>query len=133
MENISQEILMKASMLQQQSQELEQQLEFVNKQILELDDFSLSLKHLIGTDEKEMLSSIGKGVYLKTNLADKQLFVEVGAGIVLRKTPQETRKIIDDQIRRFIEMRTQLEAQLSLYHASLSSLIAEIEQDRKAK
>ena len=131
MEELNQEILMKAQMLHQQSQEVEQQLDFINKQVLELEDFSGNLSHLIISKNKESLSSLGKGVYLKTEIKDKRLFVEVGAGVVVRKTPEETRKVIEGQISRFQDLKSNLNNQLNLYKGDLMTMIQSLESQRE--
>jgi len=76
MAEINQELLMKATMLQQQSQEIEQNLAIIDTQVSELSEFTKNLADLSSSSEKEILSSIGKGVFAKTTLADKDLFVD---------------------------------------------------------
>lgn len=122
-----QELLMRASFIKQQSDEVEQHLEFVNKQISELDEFSRGISFLIDSQEKSSLSPLGKGVYLKTSIETKKLFVEVGSGVVVRKTPEEAKKVIESQIRKFKEMQVQLSGQLEIYHHALAKSLEELE------
>lgn len=131
MAEIDQETILRASMIEQQSRELEQQLETINRQIIELEEFSKGLKAFNESSEKEILSYLGKGVYLKTSVEDKKLFVEVGAGAVVRKTPQEAISIITDQIKRFMEMKMNATAQLEVYQQNLGEIIEEIESKNK--
>jgi len=127
---MSEELLMKAMQLKQQSEEIERQLNFVNEQIMELGRFSEGLKFMDEDKaEKGMLAGVGRGVYVKASRKkDEKLFVEVGVGVLVRKTPEETRAVIDGQIRKFNEARIQLKEQLEGYAAEFGKMINEIEE-----
>jgi len=129
MEN--QEILARASELEQQSQELENQLDFVRNQIKEYDSFSEDLILLMNSDEKEILAPMGKGVYIKSSILDKNFFVEVGSGIVVRKTLKDTLNIIKSQISKFNEIEEHLSVQVKTTHQNLINLINEAQEKSK--
>jgi prefoldin alpha subunit len=126
--NPSPELIQKAQLLHQQSQELEQQVDFIDKQVMELTLFSDTLDILTNSNEDSSFSSLGKGVYMKTKIEERELYVEVGSGIIIKKTPQETKKAIIDQIDRFKQIQTQLKGQLEIYQATLIDTIEEIEK-----
>ena len=132
-QKVNQELFMRATILQQQSQEIEQNLQIIDNQISEMDAFSKNLSDLSDSNEKEILASIGKGVYIKANLENKDLFVDVGAGTIVKKTPGETREIIDSQIPKLREARIQLTAQLESFHAQFHELVQEIEKEKSEK
>lgn len=128
---MDQELLMKASLLERNSQELETHLQFINNQITELELFNVNLGTLQDSSEKEILSSIGKGVYAKANLVDKDLFVEIGAGVIIKKTPQEIKSIIEGQVKTLEETKLRLMAQLEAYNESLQELMRDLEAAAK--
>ena len=117
-----------ASQLEKKHQELEQSLQLADTQIQELEQFKDNLGFLIKSKEKEILSSLGKGVFLKSKIQDKEkLFVEVGSNVIVKKTPEETKKIVENQIRRLNEANLQIVAQLEVCHKQLQNLMANIE------
>lgn len=122
------EILQKAMMLKQQSEEVENQLNFVQQQISELDGFSKTLEELDSVKEKEMLAPLGKGVYAKADRRDEKLFVEVGAGVLVRKTAKEAKKVIVEQIRKFSEARIHLTVQLEAFKQEFGQMLGEVEK-----
>lgn len=130
---INQELLMRASALHQQSQELEQQLEFIEKQINELSDFSKSLSNLSKTSQSEILAPLGKGVFIKSDIKDKKLFVEIGSGVVIRKTPEETSEVITSQISKLNELKAHISSQLDAFHKIMAETIGEIEAAKESK
>lgn len=132
-QKINQELLMRAAMLHQQSQEIEQNLALIENQINELELFSKNLSDLEKNPNKEMLASIGRGVFTKAALSDKELFVDVGAGTIVKKTPQETVKVIESQVKKFKEAKTQLQAQLELFHKEMHDLIEQAEKEKEFK
>ncbi len=120
--------MLKASFLERQTNELEQYLEFIDSQINELELFKENLAVLSTSEEKEILSSLGKGVFLKGNMTEKKLFVEVGSGVVLRKTPEEAGETISFQVKRLKELRIQGLSQLDSTRTQLSDIMEEMEK-----
>ena len=86
--------------LNQQIQQSQQQLQMLSKQVQELKALSENTKEISKTKENsEMYTNLGVGVHLKSQIKDiKHLLVNVGAGIFVQKTPEETIKIVDKQV-----------------------------------
>lgn len=125
----NEELLQHAMILKQQSEEVEKQLQFVGDQIIELNEFSENLKNYGKDGEKEVLAPLGRGVFVKADRnVDEKLFVEVGAGVLVRKTPEEARKIIEGQVMKFQEAKTALSHQLEEFAVEFRSMIGEIEK-----
>lgn len=125
-------MLMQASALEKYASELDENLSLITQQIEGLNDFSGYLSNLVNSDEKAILSSIGKGVFLKSEIKDKNLFVEVGAGVIVRKTPQELQKVVEEQIAKLDISKTALSAQLELYTDKLHSIMFELNHSQKS-
>lgn len=118
-----------ASELEKKMQELSNNLEFIDSQINELEQFHENLNSLKNWKDKEMLASLGKGVYLKTSLLEKELFVEVGSGIVVKKNLLETQKIVEEQIKRIKEARISILTELDSIQTEFNNLLVEIKKD----
>ena len=125
------DMIYRAQMLQKESEESERNLQMVEEQISELELFEKNLGELKDSKGKEMLASLGKGVYIKSDIKEEKLFVEVGAGVVVRKTREETKKTIEGQIRRLKEVRIQLIGQLEEFKMSFGEMVREIEGENK--
>lgn len=125
MVEITQEIAFEASQLHQQSQELENNLEVVSEQITELSEFSNLLDSLI-SKPKDILSPIGKGVYLPCTPKDNKLFVEVGSGIVVKKTPEETKSVVSNQLERLKQAQGLMSNQLDFNTQRLKEIISNL-------
>lgn len=121
------EIIWKASLLEKQIHEFEEKLTFLDRQILDLEKFSEQLNYMNKEDSKEILSSLGRGVYLKANAESRDLLVEVGAGIIVKKTPEQVMQVLEDQIKKFKEARIHLSGQLEIYHKNLEETLSEME------
>ena len=68
---MNQEDLLQASLIEREYHELENNLQLIDAQIQELEKFREDLGFLIKSDNKEILSSLGRGVYLKSTIEDK--------------------------------------------------------------
>lgn len=119
------ELMHKMQEANQMSQNIEEQLKIVEQQIMELQKFSQTIEALEKNDEKEFLSNVGKGVFMKSEIKDKKLFVDVGSGIFIRKSVQETKEVIDGQLRRLQEMKIQLTSEMTSLNSELEMMIKE--------
>ena len=127
---MNQEKIMAIAEIERVARELEENLQLIEMQIEELTAFNNSLEFLMKSKDKEMLSSIGKMVYIKTAIEDKKrLFIDVGAGVVVKKTPEETIEIVKEQILRLQEARVQISSQLEIYRGILQEFIEEIRRE----
>jgi prefoldin alpha subunit len=121
----NQEQVFKAAMLQQQTQEMQQNLEIIENQISELEDFQSSLGNF--QKDQEILASLGKGVHLPSKITSDKLFVEVGSGVVIRKTPEETKSVIASQLSRLEDVKLQIDAQIETNARELQNLMNSIQ------
>jgi prefoldin alpha subunit len=122
------ELMMKIQESNQRSQVLDEQLKVVDQQIMELQQFSVAIDDLMNSDEKEILASIGKGVYIKSDMKEKDLFVDVGSGVFVKKKTDETKKVVGNQLSRLNEMKMQLTMELQKINSEVEKLIVEIQK-----
>ena len=110
--------------IEREARQLEENLQLFDNQIYELEEFMKNLDFIAKSKEKEALSTIGKRVYLKTKIEDSsKLFVDIGAGVVLQKTPEETLRIVREQISGLQGAKKQLASQLEMYYKELEDFI----------
>ncbi|MEK6844542.1 MAG: prefoldin subunit alpha [Nanoarchaeota archaeon] len=113
--------------VENQARQFEENLQLIDNQINELGEFIKNLNFIIKSKEKDMLSSLGRRVYLKAKIEDKEkLFVDIGAGVVLKKTPEETLTIVREQITRLQDVRVQIASQLESYYEELENFIRNV-------
>lgn len=106
---------------------LEENMQIINNQILELEDFTKNLKFIRESKENEILTQIGSRIYIKSKIEDKnKLLVETGAGVVVEKSPEETINVIEEQVSKLKQARIQISSQLESYYAELREFIGNI-------
>ena len=131
---MNQELLWQASMLEKQTQEIEQHSNFLQQEIQDLSKFKENIGSMQGNASgNEILASLGKGVYVKASMTDKKLFVDVGAGVIVKKSPADTEKIIDAQLKKLSEAKLQLQDKLEIYQMELSRIVIELEKSAQKK
>ncbi len=119
--------MMQATQMQREYEELSQHLEIINQQIQELEQFGKQLTTMNGAKGKELLAPVGKGVYAKTSLVEEKLLVQVGAGVMVKKTPDETRETIKGQLKRLLELKVQYSAKLDQIQNQLQQMVMQME------
>jgi prefoldin alpha subunit len=107
MEN-QEELMMKFQMFEQHMQQLQQQFQAVERGIIELSNLNLGLDDLVGAKDKETLSLIGKGIFVKTKLVSEELLVDVGEKNFVTKSIAQTKEMIVKQIEKLNEVKKEL-------------------------
>jgi len=111
-EQEQQELLYKLSMFEQQIRELQQQIEAIEKGVVDLNFLNFGLDELVGSTNKEIFASIGKGIFVKAKVISEELNVDVGNGNFVKKSVPETKQLIEEQIKKLEEIRKELEHNL---------------------
>ncbi len=95
-----QNMYMEFQQLRQQIKHGQQQVDSIEEQILSMESLMHNLEDLKSVaPETEMLSPISEGLFLKTALKDnKELIVNVGAGVAVPKSIDETKELIKSRI-----------------------------------
>lgn len=126
------EYIMQLSMLEQQAREIQQQVALVNQKIGELDVLKLSLNKLNTSKEKEFLAPLGEGVFAKAVLEDKELFVNVGSKIIVKKSIKDTEGIIDKQRQQLESLRKELEQGIEQLNNELQHIVDKARKEQEA-
>ena len=125
------ELIIKLQETHRQSQEIEEKFKVVEQQLDELQKFASSLEDLDKNSNKEILASLGKGVYIKSDIKDEKLFVDVGSGILVRKSIEESRQVVEEQSKKLNEMKIQLVAENETIAEKMRGLIEKVEEFRE--
>lgn len=125
---IDQEIMQKLENFNHKSEYLKEQMDVIGKQVIELSKFKETLKSIRNEKEKEILAPLGKGVYVKADMKSDKLFIEVGSGIVVRKSIEEAEEIITEQSKKLEDMQNHLVLENENLHSKIESLIKDFEK-----
>lgn len=119
----NEEILFKLSMMEQQANEMKQQIEAVDMQINELKNLKASLEEVNKKKGQGMLSPMGRGVFIETEIKDDKFFVNVGSKTFVKKNNQETQEVIDSQIKELERIKMQLIGNIEGINYNLAELV----------
>ena len=133
MEEPSQEIMFKLQMFDQQIKQLQQQLEAVGQGIAEMTTLSAGLDELVGKKGKEIFAPIGRGIFAKATLESEELNVDVGSGNLVQKSIPETKKIIEEQIKKLKDVQKELEGGLEKVGGEFNKTIMEMQGEGEKK
>ena len=111
-EQEQQELFFKFSMFERQIQELQQQIEAVERGIVDLTSLNFGLDELVGSNGKEIFAPFGKGIFVKTKLLSEELNVDIGGGNLVKKSIPETKVLIEEQIKKLGQVKEELEKNL---------------------
>lgn len=128
MEKEQQELMFKLSVFEQQIQQLQQQSQAVEEAIKDLTSLSLGLDEIKGSKGKEILAPLGRGIFVKTKLLSEDLTVDVGGKNFVKKSVSETKKMIEDQMKKLEEVKGDLDKKLEEMSEELTKTIQEAQK-----
>ena len=131
MKQEEQELIYKLSIYEQQMQQLQQQLEVVEKTIVDVSSLNSELDELKGKTGEEIFAPVGRGIFAKAKLMSEELMVNVGEGNLITKSIPETKKLIEKQIDKLKEVRKELDSNLEKISHELEELMKEAEKKKE--
>lgn len=119
-----QEELLKLQLLENQVNQYEEQLKIIEEQIIELNHLKKDLEFLENSKESEIFSEFGKGIYIKSS-AKKELMVDVGSKILVPKSFNEIKTVIENQIDKFNKIKPEISNHIGAINEELDKIINE--------
>ena len=120
MEANQQRQIIEFQMMQQRAEQLDQQLKAVDQQIIEMMDLNDSIGKV--SKGSEMLFPMGKGIYTRSKVEDEKLFINIGSGIIVKRTPSDAVKIIEEQIERLEYVKKEISREFVRVQADMQSI-----------
>lgn len=127
--NDQQELMFKLSMFEQQIRQLQQQIQAVEQGIVEISTLSHGLDELKGSEGKEIFAPIGRGIFAKTKLLSEELTVDIGGGNFVKKSIDDTKGIINEQIKKLEDVKKDLQDNLKKLEVEIEKVIGEGQKD----
>ena len=111
-------------MLDSQARMISQQLEGVDSSILEIEYLKNSLDELkLVKKDSEILAPMSNGIFVKASIHNvDKLLVNVGNNVVVEKSIEETKVLLDEQAKEMMTMRETLIGQMQKLEDRLMEL-----------
>lgn len=123
--------ILQIQMIEQESNQLNQQLQLIDQNISELQEIELSLDAIEKNENKEILSNLGKGIYLPVNVKEKKLVIEVGNKHFIKKSIPQTKEVIEEQIKKLFIGKTEIMERLNQLQEQVNTLIEQIRESQE--
>ena len=123
--NSENELMVKFSVFEQQIRQIQQQLEVIERNVMEMNSLSIGLGELHGAEGKEILSQVGKNIFVKTKLISEELIVDIGDGNFVKKNIEDTKKLIGKQIKKLERVRDELNSALEDINNEMTKIIVQ--------
>jgi len=99
--------------IRQQISEVENQVVALENKKAELELIKQSIDDLKNKKDSEIFVPIGAGILMHGKIVDdKNLLVNIGANVIVQRTTEETRQLIDEQIKEITKMQDSLKREL---------------------
>jgi len=125
---MNQEQIMQMQMMEQEANQLNQQLEIIDQNIKEMQELAESLVELEKDDCKEILTNLGKKIYLPVEVKEKKLIVEVGNKNFVEKSVPETKKVLEEQIKKLMAAKTDIVSKLEDMQVEMQNVMMQLQQ-----
>src|SRR3989344_3428888 len=124
-EDNQQELLFKLSMFEQQIRQLQEQINAVENGILELESLNFGLDELKNSEGKEIMSPVGRGIFVKSKIISEKLTVDVGGKNFVKKSVPETQEMIREQVVKLKSVKQELEIGLEEIGKEVQKVVGE--------
>jgi len=121
------ELFFKINMIEQYMKNMHQQIEAVENECLELASLKKGIKELKNSSGKEVFSSVGKNIFIKTKIASEKLLVGLGEKTFVTKSIEDTSEIIENQIKKLEGIREELLEEIEKLNKEAEKIILSIE------
>jgi prefoldin alpha subunit len=128
---LNQEEIMKIQMMEQEVNYLNQQLQLIDENIKEMTQISDSLEGI--SKGNEILSNLGKKIYLPVEVKDDKLGVEVGKGNYVKKSVSETKEILERENNKLMEGKGKIIERLDFLQEEMSKMLMELQKAQIGK
>ena len=131
MEQDQQELMFRFQMFEQQVQQLGQQLDAVERGIIEMTSLNIGLNELVGGKNKEIMAPVGRGIFAQAKLLSDELLVDIGEGKLVKKSIPDTQKLIEEQVQKLGQAKIELNNAMEQINEELTKTM--IEAQKKSK
>lgn len=115
-------------MLEQQSKQIQAQLQALASQLTELKSTKESIQNVSDSKGKEILVPLGAGVFMKSESKGSDDFiVNVGAEVAVEKKGDEIITLIDEQISEMLNIQKELQGNLDMMNSKSQELQKELQ------
>ncbi len=125
MDEKQQELFLKLSMFEQQAQQLNNQLQAVENGLAELKSLNLGLDDLKNSEGKEVLSPVGRGIFIKSKIISEELIVDIGGKNLVKKNVSETQILLEEQISKLDRIKADLNENIEEISKEIEKTISE--------
>lgn len=123
-----QELIFRLGIFEQQIHQLQEQMDAVEKGINDLGILGFGLDELKGSVGKEILSPLGRGIFVKTKLESEDLTVDIGGRNFVKKSVPEAKEIIEGQIKKLIAVKGELNENLEKISDEMTRTLEEFQK-----
>jgi prefoldin alpha subunit len=125
MEDNQQEVLYKLSFLEQQINQLQQQLQAIEQAVVDMNSLKIGLEDLKGSEGKEILAPIGRGLFIKAKVLSENLITDIGSRNFTKKSVNQAQEVIKKQVEKLKGMQKEVEENLERAIAEINNILSE--------
>ena len=124
---MQQEQIMQIQMMEQEVNQLNEQLQLIDQNIEGMTELIQSLDEI--KKGKEILTNLGKKVYLPVEIKDDKLIIEVGKGNFVKKSVSDAKKVIERETGKLMDGKGQIMGRLNDIQQEMQNIIMQIQEE----
>lgn len=128
--NSENELMIKLSFFEQQIRQIQQQLEVIEKNVVEMTSLAIGLEEFKGAKGKEIMAQIAKNIFIKAKMVSDELLIDIGGGNFVKKDIDSTKKLIGEQVKKLENLREELNSALEKINEELTNTIMDAQKKK---
>lgn len=126
----NEQYIIQLAQLEQEANRFQEQLQLLEQQVIEIQNIQNSLNEIKNSKEKTIYANIGKNIFIKTEIAEKDLLVDVGNKTFVKKDVPETLKLIEEQLSKIAEAKDKIMEKLQELQGQMQTIVEQAEKEK---
>ncbi len=128
-----QKSLFEMNLLQNELSSLDQQMQFIEKYIQDLNSLKNSIEELKNVKEnQDFFSPLSQDIMLQAKITNtKELLVNMGGKVLVKKTIDETKDIVEEKISKTLELKEQIIQQIETILSEMDRIESQIKKSKQ--
>mgnify|MGYP001561569668 CR=1 FL=1 len=117
-------------MLEHKASQLSEQLQIIEQNVLDLLKLQNDLDDLKSSSGKEVFSSVGRGIFVKSKIESDSLLIDVGDGNFIRKDVDGSKKWLGQQVEQLQTIKKAFLEELDKLNKEMEDSLQEVQGER---
>ena len=123
----NEDVIIRLAGLEERAKQIEQNIQIVEENSIDLEKLKLGIEEIKDSKGKEILASIGRGIFVKARLEGDEFLTDVGGRNFVKKDINDIQGLISENVDKLKEIKVELFRELEDLNGELQDTLESVE------